>query len=346
MMNKQMTARSPGKLILSGEHAVLYGKPALAMAINRYAHSVISSHFSPAIFFNLLNLRYAKSLTLSALTLLKARLQEDYSAFLNGRCNIREVLKKPFELLQYTVTNVIESLNISLPHGVEIKTSSNIPIGCGMGSSAATVMSALHALTHFFKLEIDPRYYVSLGREAENLQHGRSSGLDLQLAMLGGALKFQEGHTEPRIFSNLPLYIVLTGVPLTSTGECVAKVQSYLQTGTWLNDCEAVTTAMDRALQNLDIHLLQACIRQNHQLLIKLGVVPQKVQMFIQKLEQMGAAAKICGAGAVAGDKAGIVWVVFAEGANPVNAKVRTLLNEYQYTLHKVEMDREGSCVL
>src|SRR5260221_4743917 len=78
-MSKRLTARSPGKLILSGEHAVLYGKPALAMAVNRYAQSRISTHFSPAIFFNLLNLRYAKSLTLNTLSTLKTRLQENYN---------------------------------------------------------------------------------------------------------------------------------------------------------------------------------------------------------------------------------------------------------------------------
>lgn len=346
-MSKQLTARSPGKLILSGEHAVLYGKPALAIAVNRYAKSVISTHFSPAIFFNLLNLRYAKSLTLSTLTSLKIRVQEDYNAFLHGQCSIRDVLKKPFELLQYTVSNVIEKLNVTLPHGVEIKTSSTIPIGCGMGSSAATVMSTLHALTHFFKLEIDPLRYLSLGREAENLQHGLSSGLDLQLVMQGGGLNFCEGRAIPRIFCNFPIYIVQTGIPMTTTGECVMHVAPMLQKVSLLEDFEAVTQAMDCALQQGDMQQVQRCIRQNHALLTTLGVVPLKVQGFVQKLEAMGASAKVCGAGAVSGNNGGIVWVVFEALESPlVNHHVLKLLKEYGYTLHKVAMDVGGSHIV
>jgi mevalonate kinase len=344
MMSKQLTARSPGKLILSGEHAVVYGKPALAMAVNRYAQSRISSHFTPAIFFNLLNLRYAKSLTLSTLTALKTRLQENYNDFLQGQCGIRDVLKKPFELLQYTVSNVIEKLNMTLPHGVEIKTSSTIPMGCGMGSSAATVMSTLHALTHFFKLELEPLHYLHLGKEAENLQHGRSSGLDLQLAMQGGCLKFQEGKMEARNFPNFPLYIVQTGTPLSSTGECVAHVAAHLQQGTLLEDFEAITHEMDKTLTTGHIKGIQDCIRANHALLSTLAVVPAKVQTFIQALESLGAAAKICGAGAVKGDKGGVIWVVFQEAQNPhFNPALSHLLKEYDYTLHTLEMDRGGS---
>lgn len=346
-MSKQLTARSPGKLILSGEHAVVYGKPALAMAVNRYAQSIISTHFSPAIFFNLLNLRYAKALTLSTLTSLRTRLREDYNAFLHGRCGIRDVLKKPFELLQYTVGNVIEKLNFTLPHGVEIKTSSTIPIGCGMGSSAATVMSTLHALIHFFKLTVEPLHYLHLGTEAENLQHGRSSGLDLQLAMQGGCLKLHEGRTISRTFLDFPVYIIQTGTPLSTTGECVTQVASVLQQGLLLEDFEAVTHAMDEALQQGDMKQVQSCIRQNHILLTTLGVVPFKVQTLIQKLENRGAAAKVCGAGSVIGDKAGIVWVVFEECENPLmNNSIRSLLREYGYTLHKVAMDVGGSIIV
>ncbi len=347
MMNKHLTARSPGKLILSGEHAVVYGKPALAMAVNRYAESKISTHFSPAIFFNLLNLRYAKSLTLNTLTILKARLQENYNEFLQGQCSIRDVLKKPFELLQYTVSSVIEKLNMTLPHGVEIKTSSTIPMGCGMGSSAATVMSTLHALTHFFKLEFEASHYLHLAKEAENLQHGRSSGLDLQLALQGGCLKFQAGKTELRELANLKIYIIQTGMPQSSTGECVSEVASLLQTGTLVEDFASITQEMDISLQSANNNQIQDCVRANHALLCTLGVVPTKVQTFIQALEKLGAAAKICGAGSVKGDNAGVIWVIFKEDENPyLNVDVQTLLKTYGYTLEALEIDRGGSCLV
>jgi mevalonate kinase len=229
---KHLKARSPAKLILTGEHAVVYGMPAIAMAVNRYAESSILTHGSPNIFFNFLNLKYAKSLTLSTLLGYKKRIQEQYHAFLEGQCTIREVLKMPFELLQFTVTNLLETLNIPLAEGLEIRSSSNIPMGCGMGSSAAAIMSTLFALSHYYQLDIDPIRFISLGREAENLQHGRSSGLDLQLVMRGGCLRFQEGQLETRALPSFPIGLVHSGKPETTTGQCVASVASHFHNTT------------------------------------------------------------------------------------------------------------------
>jgi len=335
-MSNSLRARSPAKLILSGEHAVVYGKPAIAMAINRYAESMVVSSLSSAILFNCLNLEYAKSFTLHALEALKQRIQNKYHAFLEGRCAIRDVLKKPFELLQYTVTHLLETWNIPLSEGLEIRASSDIPIGCGMGSSAALVMSTLYALSHFLKLDIDPVRYLSLGREAENLQHGRSSGLDLHLAMAGGCLRFEEGRTSKRILPRIPMSIVQTGVPQTTTGQCVSAVAKHFKKSSVGEDFASVTELFDEALQTNNIIKIQDCIRQNHRLLIEIGVVPAKVQAFIQALEKEGAAAKICGAGSVVGDAAGVVLIVSERDLSYI-------ADEYGFSMQPVQEDFYGT---
>ena len=51
-----MKVLAPGKLILSGEHAVVYGKPALAMAVNRYVTVTASPQLLPFISFDLSDL--------------------------------------------------------------------------------------------------------------------------------------------------------------------------------------------------------------------------------------------------------------------------------------------------
>jgi mevalonate kinase len=338
-MNKQFKARSPAKLILSGEHAVVYGKPAIAMAIDRYAQSTINANLSSAILFNCLNFKSAKSFTLQALEGIKYRLQDKYHAFLEGRCGIREVLKTPFELLQYTVTHLLDTLNIPLSQGLEIRASSEIPIGCGMGSSAAIVMSTLYALAHFLKLDIDPARFLALGREAENLQHGYSSGLDLHLAMKGGCLRFEEGQTLVRALPNVPLCIVQTGTPESTTGQCVSMVSKHFKQGTMADDFAAITELFDQALQVNNISNMQACIRQNHQLLVKIGVVPPKVQDYIRALEKEGAAAKICGAGAVHGNNAGVVLVISERDLSAVT-------KDYGYNLQSVCGDLYGTQIV
>lgn len=332
----QLKARSPAKLILSGEHAVLYGCPALAMAVNCYAESTIRHHFSPSVFFNFLNLKYAKSFTISTLYILKQELQDQYQSFLEGKLSIREVLKRPFELLQFTVTNLLEKLNVSLTSGLEIHTTSDIPIGCGMGSSAAIVMSTLFALAKFFRLEIDPSRFLSLGIDSENLQHGRSSGLDLHLAMRGGCLKFDSGKTEPRSLPHIPMSLVQTGSPISTTGECVSFVKSYFEQASLKAEFANVTENLDTAMLRNDLNQIQECIRENHKLLVKIGVVPLKVQQFVESIESLGGAAKICGAGTVAGDNAGVVLVVS-------NKDISSVINQFQYTMQPVEGDLGGT---
>lgn len=338
-MKKTLRARSPAKLILSGEHAVVYGKPAVAMAIDRYAESMVLSSLSSAIIFNCRNFKYAKSFTMHALQALKARLQEQYHAFLEDRCCIREVLKKPFELLQYTVTSLLETWSIPLSEGLEIRSSSNIPIGCGMGSSAAVVMSALYALAHFFKLEIDPVRYLSLGREVENLQHGYSSGVDLTLALSGGCLRFEEGRALKRAIPRLSMSMVQTGQPEVSTGECVSFVAKHFKKSDIWHEFAGVTETLDQALQADDRLTLRECIRQNHQLLIKIGVVPERVQAFIRAIEQAGGAAKICGSGAIAGDKAGVVLLV-------ADQDLSSIARAYGYPIQPIQGDSRGTYIL
>lgn len=331
----ELKARAPAKLILSGEHAVVYGYPALAVAVNRFAESTVRSHahFSPSIFFNFLNLEYAKTFSFKALLALKHELQQQYHAFLEGRCSIREVLKRPFELLQYTVTDFLEHWNIHLPEGVEIQTTSEIPMGCGMGSSAATVISTLYALAKFFNLEIDPAKFLNLGLTSENLQHGRSSGVDLLLSQRGGCFKFQSGNAEEKPIPKIPLQIVHTGIPLSSTGQCVLHVTPHFEKHKMGEDFNAVTLALENALAKDDLSAIKQCVRENHKLLVKIGVVPPKVQTFIDEIESRGGAAKICGAGAVLGENAGTVWTIDCEAQLAAN---------FGYEVDQVECEEKG----
>ena len=149
-MDSRLTSRAPAKLIVSGEHSVLYDQPAIAMAVNRYTETTATWHKHLAVHFKLLDLAYAKSQSLNALRRVSLKLQKDYHAFLQGECGIRDVLKRPFELLQYSVAHLFEKLNLQLPTGIELKVNSSIPMGCGMGSSASAVISMVHTLAHFF----------------------------------------------------------------------------------------------------------------------------------------------------------------------------------------------------
>ncbi len=305
-----MKVCAPGKLILSGEHAVVYGRPALAMAVNRYAIARATSQVLPFVSFDLSNLNYEHRLSFTTLRNLKARIKRKYERFIKGEYTIRDVLHKPVELAQIAFTLFFDALNIKLNHGIKIQVESGIPIGCGMGSSAATILSIAHAIAHHLEVELPQEKFYQLGLEAENLQHGFSSGLDLQVSLQGGCLYMKDRAIEPRALPQMQFYLVNTGTPETTTGECVMGVASRFKDSIIWNDFEAVTKAVDEALQSNFLPDIYRSISENHRLLTEIGVVPVSVQNFIREIEETGGAAKICGAGAVRGESAGIVLVL------------------------------------
>ncbi len=332
-----MKVLAPGKLILSGEHAVVYGHPALAMAVNRYVMVRATPQAAPHISFDLSDLAYQRRVSISTLDTLKKRIKQKYQRFVAGDFKIRGVLQKPVELAQVAFSLFFEALNIKVTKGIKIEVQSTIPIGCGMGSSAATVLSIVRAVANHLEIDLTPEMFYQLGLEAENMQHGYSSGLDLQVSLHGGCIYVKEGQIFQRSIPTMPMYLVNTGLPQTTTGQCVEAAAPFFKTSRIGDDFAAVTDAMDLAFQADHLeHAVQA-IRANHQLLAKIGVVPQSVQQFVSEVEHIGGAAKICGAGAIAGDKAGVVLVI-TENESALN----TLCENHQYTLLPIAGESRG----
>ncbi len=334
MSESKVKVHAPGKLILSGEHAVVYGKPALAMAVNRYVTASASSQRLPIVSFDLSDLAHEHSLTLTALNRLKSRLKQNYQRFISGDLKIRDVLQKPTELAQFAFSLFVETFNLKLMQGIKIHLQSDIPMGCGMGSSAATVLSVMHAIAHHLKVELPSDIFFRLALEAENMQHGYSSGLDLQVSLHGGCVFMNNGNISRRAVPTMPMYLINTGAPQTTTGECVMRAARYFKESHIADDFAAVTEAMDLAFQANDLIEVKRAIRANHELLVKIGVVPETVQRFIREVQ---GAAKICGAGAVAGEKAGIV-LVMTEDIEALAA----LCAQYHYSILPVAGESRG----
>lgn len=334
-----MIAIAPGKLILSGEHAVVYGRPALAMAIDRCAQSIISPGHNDLVSFNLLDLKEHDSFTLRALNELRARLARNYQLFLNGDLGIRDVLHKPIELFEFAFITLLDGLHLKFGEGLDVQTHSNIPIGCGMGSSAATVLSMLRALGHYFRVEFRPDWFLKYSMEAEKLQHGFPSGVDSYISLHGGCALFRNGVADSVPLPRLRLYLVNTGTPAATTGECVVAVKQKFANDLIWNDFEAVTLELEKALRANDRETFQRMVAENQRLLDRIGVVPEKVRRFVAEIEARDGAAKVCGAGSVLGDNGGMV-LVLAEKP-PVD-----LCKQYGYELITVRGDPLGARIV
>lgn len=354
MIKTSFAAKAPAKLIISGEHSVVYGAPAIAMAINQYVVTTVGwlqkpgnkRQANPIINFNLLNLKYAKSHTLNTLILLKEQLQENYTAFLNGNCSIKEVIKKPFELLQYLVTNLIERLQLQISENLEIQVDSRIPIGSGLGSSAASIVSCLRSLAQLFKMHWEPKKFLKIATDIENLQHGKSSGLDLYTTTFGGCTYFTNNlknnffEAQNIILPNFDFKIINTGKPCSTTGECVSMVKKHFVKLDLIKEFSYITEAIKLALITNNKQQCIEAIKENHALLCRLDVVPEKIKIFIKAVEQVGGAAKICGAGSVYGDNAGIVMLLGDL------EKIAKVVKDYQYQLQDISVDYSGVTIV
>ncbi|MDR1057474.1 MAG: mevalonate kinase [Coxiellaceae bacterium] len=333
--NHIVTACAPGKVILSGEHAVVCGKPALGLAVNRFATTSITEESGYGIWFEFLNdgLKYVS--TLQELKILKTKVAKRYRKFTAGKCYIKDVIYSPLELIQYAFIYLVENLFLPVERGLKIQVELTLPVGCGMGASSAVILSLIHALVNYFDHTLTVDKYLYFGREIENLQHGRSSGLDLFLSFHGGYHFFASGNAHKRNLPNIPLVLVNTGAAETSTGECVEQIAKYLQDDVLVNSFMQVTRNMDLALQQNNVAMLADNIRKNHELLNKIGVVPWKVADFIAAIEARGNVAKVSGAGAIRGNQAGIVLVVGGR-------EISDIVMKYGYEILPIQGEANG----
>lgn len=294
------TAVSPGKLILSGEHAVVHGAPALAMAVDRFARVAAETADASS-----LTLRLAGRPPVSvSLDTLAGRLRETLDrqkACRAGALPIREVCPEPEDLL------LAACAKTEPDDGLEIRVESDIPIGAGLGSSAACLLALLRAL----RPDWDRSTLFQKALDCEQFQHGASSGIDVAASLHGGVIWSEKGAHTPMENPRLPDFTVYdTGRPDSSTGECVARVGKAFPSdhAVW-SEFATVTRRFREAIRESDIGAWRGALRDNHRLLCRIGVVPEPIRSVVHAIEAAGGAAKVCGAGGLGGDRAGMLLV-------------------------------------
>lgn len=305
-----MKIRTPAKLILSGEHAVVHGQSALAIAVNRYVTGNYAISNKPIFELNSHKLGVQTQTTWQELKALEKKLTQKYHYFLNDEISIDNIIKQPVEICWYAIARCLQHANFKGDKGIIVELDTNIPIGCGMGSSAAIVVNLIYGLNQCFKLGFDDDKIFQIALEAESLQHGYSSGLDLTMSLHGGCRIALNKKFSAKKLNYLPFQLVNTGQPDCSTGECVTWVtKNFPDNHSIWQEFNATINTLLVALDEKNFDQCKTAIKNNHQLLDGIGVVPEKVNRFIKEIEQLGGAAKVCGAGAISGSDAGMVLV-------------------------------------
>jgi len=280
-------ASAPAKVILFGEHFVVYGEPAIVLAIDKRAYAKAE-------------LRNDKQLYLRSVNLDLAGYFEN-GTFKIERGDARESRFK-FEPLKLAVEKVLEIHGKKV--GLDIEVNSTVPVAAGLGSSAAVAAAVTAAVGALLNVKMSKEDVFRISFEAEKIVHGTPSGVDTAISTFGGTLLFQmdTGFKPLDVKADVPLVIGETGVK-RSTRVQVAKVRDVKSRYPRVVEPmmkaarEIVLRAMD-ALKENDLETLGDLMNINHALLYGLRVSDESLEWLINAARKAGAlGAKLTGAG-------------------------------------------------
>jgi len=334
---------TPAKLILTGEHAVLFGSPALSMAVNFFTQCEMT--YTPPTLpaeldFNIelcdyqIKHRYSFSEWQHHIIDIQSR----YALYEKNALAIQAVCRTPMDLVLLSLYFFHTHHPLKKGHW-SIQIQSKIPSGKGLGSSASIIISLLHSLFVHHQQPIIEEDLLTLAQKIESFQHGQSSGLDTTTIFKGGLIRFQQGKPiEPLAMQNFHGWLIDTGKPQSTTGQVVSHVHKHFHHHHLI--WQAFKTAsiqIEQAWQSANAIGLKEAITENEQLLENIGVVPQRVQAFIKRINRLpNKAAKLCGAGSITGNQAGVILCLSHQ---PPTA----LCEEFEYALLPLTLNEQGS---
>jgi len=211
------------------------------------------------------------------------------------------------------VHQLFKQAGIPAPATGTLHFDSTIPIGAGLGSSAALCV----ALTQWIAPQINlPRErWLSFATELENFFHGQSSGVDVAVALAQKPLHFVRGRElTPMNLKSLPRFSFYDTGLRAKTSECVQQVEAYLATHpedgpkSDARMAEASLTALaglnalnENTAENgrkAALQQLAKAMNLAHHCFMEWGLVPESVVELRERVLAEGAlAAKLTGAG-------------------------------------------------
>jgi len=277
---------APGKIILFGEHAVVYGRPALAIPVNQVHVDVKVLDSSRAgIWISAPGIGLLAELN---------SLPADHPI----ASVILKLFSPPFSSPQYLEEKMKGQ------RGVEISITSTIPVAAGLGSGAAVSVALIRALALHVAYPLTNEHLNDLVYEIEKLHHGTPSGIDNTVITYNKPVYFIKGQPIETFKVGRPFTIVIgdTGIAAL-TKESVEDVRRL-----WLKDktsFEGVFNEVGKiafiargSIESGKPDLLGGLMDKNHALLQRMTVSSPELDRLVDAAHSAGAlGAKLSGGG-------------------------------------------------
>ncbi|RNJ78628.1 MAG: mevalonate kinase [Nitrosopumilus sp. B06] len=269
------TASAPGKIILFGEHFVVYGSGAILCAIDRRITVTAEETMEKKIHI------------ISEIGSLKA--EPGIPA-----CDVDCILRPLYHLAD----TALRSHGIP---GIKVTVKSEIPAGMGLGSSSACCVAGAAAVSGLFS-DYSREEILHLAVNAERTIFEDTSGADCTVCTHGGIIRYGvDGHEKIDAGQNLGIIVASSGAT-HSTKSVVAKVKRFRNANpaefSGMCDAESdIIRDVKELLEQGDIAQLGKKANQNQRYLEAIGVTNQTLQEMVRIGQGASAGAKITGAG-------------------------------------------------
>ncbi|RQG91199.1 mevalonate kinase [Natrarchaeobius halalkaliphilus] len=282
---------APGKVYLFGEHAVVYGEPAVPCAIERRARVGVERRSDGKLRV------HAEDLSLDGFTV-------EYGASADDRPDV-DVQESLLTAATQYVDSAIEQVREvtgKAEIGFDVTIESDIPLGAGLGSSAAVAVAAIDAGTRALGTTLEADELAERAYRTEHeVQEGQASRADTFCSATGGAVRVEGDDCRSIDAPDLPIVIGFDG-GAGDTGELVAGVRRVREEYEFAADTiEAIGDVVrngEDALAADDVEELGRLMNFNHGLLSALGVSSRSLDTMTWAARDAGAlGAKLTGAG-------------------------------------------------
>lgn len=322
MKRAALVASAPAKVILFGEHFVVYGTPALLAAINRRTTAKARKRDDGKIVIKSdigASAEYART----GFRLLK------------GDKKAKEILDPIYDAIIRAHGKQPES------NGLQVELKSDIPYGIGLGSSAASCVASIAAVDSLFDSH-DRDWICKRAVESERMIHKNSSGADCYVSTFGGVMRYSKdgGYQKINAGKQLRLVVGNTGI-LHSTGRLVERVSKFRESNpkefrSLSEKAEGICANAFQAIELGNIETLGQLMTKNQQLLRQIDVSHSKAELLITLSLQAGAlGAKITGAGG------GGAVIALARSIKD-SAGIAAAIRKQGYDSMEVRTDRNG----